>query len=155
MMNNKPLKVYIAADHAGFHLKEKLKSWLHQQNINYEDLGNLVLNPKDDYPDFAEKLAKKVVAEKALGVLVCGSAQGMCIAANKVKGARAVVPFSLKEARLSKEHNDANILCLSGWYNSYHYATRILKTFMGTSFSKEERHVRRLNKIKKIEQKKQ
>lgn len=144
-------KIYIAADHAGFKLKGELKQWLEHHKIAYEDLGNKLLDSNDDYPDFAEKLAKRVVKEKTLGILVCGSGIGMCIAANKVKGARAANPLSLKEVRLAREHNDANVLCLSGWFNSYHYSTHLVKRFLETKFSGEERHIRRLNKIKKIE----
>jgi len=144
-------KIYIAADHAGFELKEKLKTWLDHHQIEHEDLGNKVLDPNDDYPDFAAKLARKVVKEGTSGILVCGSGIGMSIAANKVKGARAADPISFKEARLAREHNDANIICLSGWFNRYHYSTKLLKRFLNTPFTKDARHVRRLAKIKKIE----
>ncbi|MFA6461219.1 MAG: RpiB/LacA/LacB family sugar-phosphate isomerase [Candidatus Woesearchaeota archaeon] len=144
-------KIYIAADHAGFEMKEKLKLWLDHHRIVYEDLGNKILDSKDDYPDFAEKLAKRVAKEKTQGILACGSGIGMCIAANKIKGARAADPISFKEARLAREHNDANVLCLSGWFNSYHYSTKLMAIFLTTKFSHEPRHVRRLEKIKKIE----
>ncbi len=143
--------IYIGADHAGFQLKEKLKKWLDHKKVPYVDMGNKVLDQKDDYPDFAISLARNVVAEKSLGILVCGSAQGMCIAANKIKGARAVIPYSMKEARLSKEHNNANIICLSGWFTHLHKAKRMIEIFLTTHFSKEPRHVRRVEKIKKLE----
>ncbi len=143
--------IYIGADHAGFHLKEKIKRWLHHKGILYVDVGNNVFDAKDDYPDFAIPLARKVVAEKSLGILVCGSAQGMCIAANKIKGARAVIPYTLKEARLSREHNNANIMCLSGWFTHFHKAKRMMELFLTTPFSKEPRHVRRVEKIKRLE----
>jgi len=146
-------KIYIGSDHAGFKLKEQIMRWLKKRNISYQDLGNQVLDVTDDYPDFAEKVAKKVVKEKTLGILLCGSAEGVCIAANKVKGARAVTPFSLKTARLAREHNDANIICLSGWFEHLHKTTGMLESFLNTPFSGEERHVRRLNKIKKLERK--
>ncbi|MBI4980783.1 RpiB/LacA/LacB family sugar-phosphate isomerase [Candidatus Woesearchaeota archaeon] len=145
-------KIYLGADHAGFELKEQLKKWLGHHQIEYEDLGNKILDPNDDYPDFAALVAKKVVREGTYGILVCGSAQGMCIASNKFKGVRAVVPFSLKEARLAREHNDANIICISGWFHTHHYSTKLLRRFLETPFPKEERHVRRLNKIRKLEQ---
>ena len=145
------MKIYLASDHAGFELKEKIKHWLQRKKIPYADLGNLKLNPADDYPDFAQKVAQKVVKEKTMGVLLCGSAQGMVIAANKIKGARAVVPFSLKEARLSREHNDANLICLSGWHTHFHRATKMLEIFLTTPFSEEPRHIRRLAKIKRLE----
>ena len=143
--------IYIGSDHAGFHLKEKIRKWLDHKNVPYIDVGNKRLDPKDDYPDFAIALARKVVADKSLGILVCGSAQGMCIAANKIKGARAVIPYSLKEARLSKEHNNANIICLSGWFMHMHKAKRMIEIFLTTPFSQESRHVRRLQKIRRLE----
>ncbi len=143
--------IYIGADHAGFNLKERIKEWLDKKHIPYIDVGNYQLKPKDDYPDFAIPLAKKVVTNKSVGILVCGSAQGMCIAANKIKGVRAVIPYNLKEARLSKEHNNANVMCLSGWFTHLHKAKRMIEIFLSTPFSKEPRHVRRVEKIKKLE----
>jgi ribose 5-phosphate isomerase B len=144
-------KIYIGSDHAGFKLKKQVDRWLKKNHILYEDLGAHKLDKKDDYPDYAVKVARKVVREKTFGILLCGSAQGMCIAANKIKGARAVVPFSLKEARLSREHTDANIICLSGWYSHLHKTTRMLEVFLTTLFTQEERHVRRLKKIKRLD----
>ena len=144
-------QIYIASDHAGFSLKEKIRRWLEHKHVPYVDLGNHKLDPKDDYPDYAAVLARKVVANKSLGILVCGSAQGMCIAANKIKGARAVIPYSLREARLSKEHNNANIICLSGWFTHLHKSKRMVEVFLTTPFSQEPRHVRRIGKIKRLE----
>ncbi|MBU0457783.1 MAG: RpiB/LacA/LacB family sugar-phosphate isomerase [Nanoarchaeota archaeon] len=144
-------KIYIGSDHAGFNFKEKIKRWLEKKNISYIDVGNHEFDPNDDYPDYAVLVAKKVVATKSLGILICGSAQGVCIAANKIKGVRAAIPFSLKEARISREHNDANVICLSGWYFHFHTATRMIEKFLATSFSKEPRHVRRVDKIRKLE----
>ena len=144
-------KIYIGSDHAGFKLKQKLKRWLDKKEIPYEDLGDLVLDKSDDYPDYAEKVARAVVKSKTKGVLLCGSAQGVCITANKVKGIRAVIPFSLQEARLARQHDDANIICLSGWYSHFHKATQMLNIFLKTEFSTAKRHRRRVNKIKMLE----
>ena len=144
-------KIYLGSDHAGFELKERLKNWFEKKKILYVDLGNLIFNPKDDYPDYASLVAKKVTSTGSLGILICGSAQGMCIAANKIKGARAVIPFSLKETHLSREHNHANILCLSGRFTRFYKAKKMVEMFLNTPFSKEPRHLRRLNKIKKLE----
>ena len=143
--------IYIGADHAGFELKEKIKRWLTEHNIPFEDLGNTILDPKDDYPDYAAKVARKVVAKNSLGILVCGSAQGVCITANKINGARAAVPFSLKESRLAREHTDANIICLSGWYMHFYRMIRMIEIFLTTPFSIDERHHRRVQKILKLE----
>ena len=132
-------------------VNSKLRNWLEHKHVSYIDVGNKKLDQQDDYPEFAAALARKVVAEKSLGILVCGSAQGMCIAANKIKGARAVIPYSLREARLSKEHNNANIICLSGWFTHTHKAKRMIEIFLTTPFSQESRHIRRLQKIRHLE----
>jgi len=144
-------KIYIGSDHAGFELKEKLIRWFERKSIFYEDVGALKFNPTDDFPDYALKVANAVVRSKSLGILVCGSGQGMCITANKVKGIRAVIPSSLREARLSRKHDNANIMCLSGWYTNFHKATTMIERFMKTPFSREPKRIRRLNKIKRIE----
>ncbi len=141
--------IYVGADHAGFALKEKMKVFLKKLNYKVVDKGNLVYDKNDDYPDFALKVAKAVGKNK--GILFCGSAEGMCIAANKVKGIRAVAVGNINLAKKTRTHNDANILCLSGWYIKPDLAKKIIKTWLGTRFSKAKRHVRRLNKIKKIE----
>ncbi len=146
-------KIYVGSDHAGFKLKQKILRWLEKNKLNHQDLGNVVLDVTDDYPDYAAKVARKVAKEKTFGILICGSAQGVAIAANKVKGARAVIPFNLKEARLAREHNDANIICLSGWYSHFHKVTKMLEIFLNMSFSTEPRHRRRVEKIKKLENK--
>ena len=150
--------IYLGSDHAGFKLKEKVKCWLVKKKINFVDLGNVKLDKNDDYPDYAEKVAKKVVKEKTLGILLCGSAEGVCIAANKVKGARAVNPHGIIQTLFAKKHEDANILCLAGGKSRTPQpstplvkATKMIKTFLNTPFSEEERHIRRLNKIKKME----
>ena len=144
-------KIYIGSDHAGFKLKQKLNGWLKKNKINYQDLGNLKYDKNDDYPDYAAKVAKRVVEEKTKGILICGSAQGVCIAANKIRGARAVVPFSVKEAQLARNDEDANIICLSGWFFVGRKAKLMIKKFLNTPFSKAKRHRRRLNKIKMLE----
>ncbi len=144
-------KIFIGADHGGFKLKEKLKLWLQKKNLEVEDMGARQLDRVDDYPDFAEKVARKVVSNKSLGILICGSAQGMCIAANKIKGVRAVVPFSVKEAQLAREHTMANVICLSGWYFNPLKAKKLVWKFLTTAFSKEPRHLRRVEKIKALE----
>lgn len=152
------MKIYLGSDHAGFKLKEKLKKWLRKEKVIFEDLGNLKCDKNDDYPDYAEKVARAVTKNKSLGVLFCGSAEGMCIAANKVKGVRAVAPYSKLTAKLSREHNDANIICLAGGGTldpvagmSLSKAKILIKTFLKTPFSNEPRHMRRLKKIRRLE----
>ena len=148
-------KIYIGADHAGFALKEKLKSYLERNGFDYEDLSPKLIEG-DDYPDVAFLLGKKVVADKSgesKGVLVCGGGNGMSIAANKVSGVRAAEAFDVKTARLSRTDNDANIISLGSWDVSSWSAKRILKIWLNTNFSGEERHRRRLRKISDFERK--
>lgn len=143
-------KVVIGADHAGFKLKEYLKKFLEKKGYKVIDKGSKKYNKNDDYPDFAAKVGK-AVNNKIKGILVCGSAEGMCIAANKIKGVRAVAVWTLINAKLSRQHNDANVLCLSGWQLSKKKAKKIVLTWLTTKFSGETRHLRRINKIKKLE----
>lgn len=143
--------IYLGADHAGFELKEKIKKWFTKQKITFKDLGDLKLKPADDYPDYAAKVAKAVAKNKSLGILLCGSAQGVCIVANKIKGIRAIAPFNPREAALGRKHEDANIICLSGWFFTLMKAKKMIGLFLNTPFSGEARHVRRINKIKKLE----
>ena len=143
--------VYIGADHAGYKLKQELKKFLQHLGHKVVDVGAHALDPQDDYPKYAYAAAKAVAQGKGVAILACGSAEGICIAANKVKGVRAVPVWTLRNARLSREHNDANVLCLSGWELSLASAKKIAKAWLETEFSKEERHLRRLKEIKQIE----
>jgi len=98
------MKIFIGADHAGYKLKEEIKKFLDSKSIAYDDLGNLVLDKQDDYPDFSDKVARAVAKNKSsLGILLCGSSQGACIVANKTKGVRAASARSVGEARLARE----------------------------------------------------
>jgi ribose 5-phosphate isomerase B len=153
------IKIYLGADHAGYELKEKVKAKL-RKKYDVSDYGNLKYDPNDDYPDFAKKVAEAVAKDKAFGVLFCGSAEGVCIAANKVKGARAIASTNEIIVKLAREHNDANILCLPGGKMkkevkgiavSADKAVKLIQTFVKTKFSTVKRRVRRLNKIKKME----
>jgi len=153
-----PKTIYLGADHAGYALKEKVKRWLTSRKIRFEDCGDLVLDLNDDYPDFAAAVARRVVKEKNIGIVFCGSAEGMCIAANKIHGARAVNPHGLIQTALAREHEDANILCLAGGHSRspqpaipFSQATKMIEIFLNTEFSGEERHIRRLAKIRKLE----
>ncbi len=146
--------IYLGADHAGFKLKEQIKKYLKTQKIKFADLGNLKLDKNDDYPDFGFKVAKAVARDKnSKGILICGTSFGVCIVANKVKGIRAVSISNFKDAKLSRQHNDANVLCLSGWELKPDLAKKIVKTWLAAPFSKMARHQRRVNQIKKIESK--
>lgn len=158
MRKSMKMKIIIGADHAGFRLKENVKSWLVRSGHEVLDVGAKKLDRSDDYPDFAAKAASKVSEDRAsLGLLFCGSAEGMCIAANKVKGVRAVAVRSKALARLSRLHNDANVLCLPGGDTVYKQsgmglekAKGIISVWLNTQFSGEQRHRRRIEKIGKI-----
>ncbi len=144
--------IYLGSDHAGFKLKEKIKDWLIDSNIPFLDLGNVILDKNDDYPDFAIKVSNMTILNKSKGILICGSAQGMCMAANKIKGIRAGIAYNVRDAKLLREHNNANVVCLSGWGISIEDSKKIIKKFLDTEFSSEPRHKRRVNKIIKLEQ---
>lgn len=142
-------KIILAADHGGFELKEKLKEVLRENELSFDDLSPELV-PGDDYPDVAFKAAKKVARQKARGVLICGTGIGMCMAANKVKGVRAAMAYDEASARLSRQHNDANILCLGGRTTDELTAKRILKVWLSTRFL-EGRYLTRVEKIRKYE----
>lgn len=148
-MQSKKQKVILAADHAGYDLKEKLKKVLDDYNVSYDDLTPS-FDKEDDYPDAAFMAAKKVAQLKSRGILICGTGIGMCITANKVKGIRAALAYDEKTARLSRQHNDSNILCLGGRTTDEDTARQILKTWLTTRFL-EGTHTRRVEKIKKFE----
>jgi len=143
--------IYLGADHAGWHLKEELKKYLAELGEQYEDLGNQELDPQDDYPDFALLVAEKVVQSGGRGILICGTGLGICLVANKIKGARGAVCWNDFTALQSREHNNANILCLGGKVIDLETAKKIVRLWLETEFTGEERHVRRLEKIKDIE----
>lgn len=144
--------LYIASDHAGYPLKEELKIFLEEMGLEFEDLGNEQLDPSDDYPDFAFRLAHNVLEnEDSKGILICGTGQGMCIAANKINGIRAAFVHDEFTARSAAEHLNANIICLGGRVTDFETAKKLVKIWLETEFSREEKHERRLEKIENIE----
>ncbi len=145
--------IYLAADHRGFRLKEELKKMLDEELYEYRDLGALKYDKNDDYPVFAFKLAETVAKDNGRGILVCGSGAGASIAANKVKGVRAGLCTTPKQAEASRNDDDINVLCLSADWVSLENNQDIVKIFLNTLFSSEERHLRRLIQIKDYETK--
>ena len=143
--------IYLGADHGGFSFKEKIKKFLDELKVEYQDLGNLKFEPLDDFPDFALAVARKVAETKGKGILFCTNGLGMCIVANKIKGIRAVVPTTKKTAQQSREHLDANVLCLGEHVISFRNVKKIIKIWLETDFFGKERYIRRLDKVKKIE----
>jgi RpiB/LacA/LacB family sugar-phosphate isomerase len=146
--------IYLGADHRGFELKEKLKVFLEKEGYEFEDLGNTVLNPKDDYPDFGAKVARKVAEDpdRNRGVLFCGSGLGMSIVANRFKDVRCVLIWTDDEALIkqSRKHGDTNVLSLPADYLTEEQAKKIVNLWLETPFSGEERHRRRLQKIESL-----
>lgn len=143
--------VVIGSDHAGFELKEKIKKYLDEIGVPYEDKG--VFSPDSaDYPDIASAVAKEISSKKAdFGILICGTGIGMSMVANKFPGVRAALVFNEYTARMAKQHNDANLIAFPGRIFSFEYVRELIKTFVESSFSGEERHKRRIEKISEIE----
>ena len=145
-MNSIFKKICISSDHAGYKLKEQIKNFLIRQNIFIIDLGPVELKSVD-YPDYAKKLARRISSKKSdIGVLVCGSGTGMAISANKIKGIRAAVCYNAKSTRLSREHNNANIIALGSRLTKKQDAMKLIKIFINTKFQ-GGRHLRRVKKI--------
>lgn len=143
--------IYLGADHAGWHLKEEIKKHLQESGHEYQDLGSEALDSKDDYPDFALEVAKKVAQTDGKGILICATGVGVCMVANKVKGVRGAVCWDEFTALQSREHNNANVLCLAGKSLDTEAALKIVRVWLKAEFTGQERHVRRLNKIEQIE----
>ncbi len=145
------MKIALGSDHAGFVLKEQLKQVLIRRGMEVEDVGTN--SPESvDYPDYAEKVADAVRDGKTdRGVLVCATGIGVCIAANKVQGIRAAAPWDRETTRLSRAHNDANVLCLSGRYLEPALAEELVQIWLETPFD-GGRHQRRIEKISALEE---
>ena len=141
--------IFIAADHAGFELKEKICHRLAERKIAFEDFGTFSKEP-DDYPGVAKQLAKAVVKHDGKGILICGSGEGMAIVANRFKGVRAAVVWDSKVAVEAREDNDINIVSLPARFIGADKAWDIVSAFLSTSFSHAERHKRRLKQIDNI-----
>lgn len=145
------MRVALGSDHAGFDLKNHLARTLSDQTVTVFDLGTHSADPVD-YPDFAVAVAKAVVDGRAdRGIVICGSGAGASIAANKVKGIRAVLAHDTYTAHQAVEHDAANILCIGSRVVGQNVAEELVTAFLGASFSGEERHLRRLNKVLAIE----
>jgi len=139
-------KIFISSDHAGFRLKETIKSYFLKKKIDFQDLGPKN-DSKVDYPDYAHKLAKKVkISKKNVGILICGSGMGMNIAANRHKNVRAAQCFNLKSTKLSRLHNDANIITLGSRLLTKKNALNYINVFLNTKFE-GGRHLKRIKKI--------
>ena len=146
--------IYLATDHAGFELKEKIKKYLVELGMEVEDMGAHEFNPEDDYPDFVRLVAQAVAndPERSRGIIFGGSGQGEAIVANKVKGIRAAVYYGglVDIVKLSRQHNDANILSLGARFLTVEQAKEAIKVWLETKFE-GGRHERRIHKINEFE----
>ncbi len=147
------MKIYIGTDHAGFELKEELKKFLENLGYEVEDMGAYEFSATDDYPDFVFPVAKAVAGdtENRRGIILGGTGIGNGILANKVKGIRAGVVYDEYSAKMSREHNDANVMALGARTLTVDKAKKVVTLWLDTPFSNEERHKRRIEKIKQLE----
>ena len=147
------MKIGIAADHGGFHAKETLLTFLRtKDDISVIDYGADEYDAQDDYPDFASALAKAVASgEVERGIAICGSGVGASIAANKITGVRAALICDTYSARQGVEHDDMNVICFGARVFGEELIKEMTNAFLKARFSGEERHVRRLNKVKDLE----
>jgi ribose 5-phosphate isomerase B len=146
------MRVYLGSDHAGFELKNHLVEWLTAQGHDPVDCGPHVYDAQDDYPPFCLRAAERTAADpESLGIVIGGSGNGEQIAANKVKGVRAVLAWSKETAALGREHNDANVISVGGRMHTRDEATAFVEAFLATPYSGLERHSRRIAMLTEYE----
>jgi len=147
------MKVFLGADHGGYDLKEKVKTWLIGEGHEVEDCGAKVPDPQDDYPQYAQCVAEHVSANvvEHKGILLCRNGIGVSVVANKVMGVRCAHAETVEIARTSRVDDDTNVLALAADYMQEEEAKTIIKTWLTTPFSGEARHVRRLEQINELE----
>jgi ribose 5-phosphate isomerase B len=152
-MKGKTMRIGIAVDHGGYSLKEQITGMLRASGHEVVDFGASRLDPDDDYPDFVVPLAIAVArGEVDRGVAICGSGVGACIAANKIRGARAALITDVFSARQGVEDDDMNVICLGARVLGPSLAGELIKAFLNARFSGADRHRRRLSKVKKLEE---
>ncbi len=143
------MKIVVGSDHGGFELKEKLKEWLVGEGHSVEDVG--CSGERCDYPDFGAAVARKVAGQtERIGIAVCGTGIGVCIAANKIKGVRAALVYDEFTAKMAREHNNANVICLGGRTTEFGKAKEIVRVFLEAKFE-GGRHEARIQKIADLE----
>jgi ribose 5-phosphate isomerase B len=147
------MRLHIGSDHAGLELKNELLAHLVNYGHDVTDHGPYEYDALDDYPDFCIPAAQAVAKDPtSLGVVIGGSGNGEQISANKVKGIRAVLAWSIETAKLGKEHNNANVVSIGGRMHTIDQCKEIIDAFIATPFSNDERHIRRINKMSKFEE---
>lgn len=146
------MKIVIGSDHAGFEMKRVIKEHLRGKGYEVYDVGADRYDPDDDYPIYGQRVAEAVASgEYDRGIAICGTGIGISISANKVPGIRAAVCHDTETARISRLHNDANVLALGGRTLDMDTAKSIVDVWLETEFSNEERHIRRINQIREFE----
>jgi len=144
------MKIYIGTDHNGFALKNTLVAYLRRAGYNVVDDGEATLNPDDDFPVFAQRVVKDMLASddpQPRGILLCGSGQGMCMAANRFKGIRAALGYDRESIRLARNDDDANILCLPAKFIEKDTTNMLVETFLNTPFANAPRFIRRIKEM--------
>lgn len=148
------MKIYLGSDHNGFHLKEKVFAYLSKRGLEVEDVGDTELNPEDDFPQFAQLACLKVLGDDegaSRAILLCGGGQGMCMAANRFRGIRASVIWDEYEAKMTRNDNDSNVLCLpSRLFDENDEWQGIVDTWLVTPFASAERYRRRNRQLDEL-----
>ena len=149
-----PKRIGIAADHGGFYLKEEISKVLLETGYEIVDFGNKILEEDDDYPDYVIPLGEAVaMGEVDRGIAVCGSGVGACVAANKIRGVRACLISDNFSAHQGVEDDNLNLICLGGRITGHSLAIELVKTFLNSAFSADDRHKRRTLKVSELEMK--
>ncbi|HEY4520602.1 MAG TPA: RpiB/LacA/LacB family sugar-phosphate isomerase, partial [Candidatus Paceibacterota bacterium] len=143
--------IYLGADHRGFQLKEIIKDYLDETEKEYEDLGAFEIDPNDDYPVYAKRVADHVQYPEDRGIVICGSGVGVDEVANKVAGVRSGLAINRKQIEAARHDDDINVLALASDHTPEEEAKGIVKVFLETGFSGEERYIRRINEIRDLE----
>lgn len=139
--------IYLGSDHRGYELKEKIKMWLQEWSLEFEDLGNDRLDPEDDYPDFAQKVAAKLGEIGDKGIVICGSGIGVDISVNRFPKVRCGLGYALGQIKAGRQDDDINCLALSADFLDEAVVKEIVDTFLNSEFNKEERNIRRIAKL--------
>jgi ribose 5-phosphate isomerase B len=143
------MTIFIATDHGGFELKNKLIEYIQNKNIRVVDIGNYQYDPLDDYPDYAQKLAEAVLQkpDESLGIVICRSGVGVCIATNRNKGIRCALGFEEDQVTHARENDHMNVLALAADFTDFERATKLVDAFLSATPKTDEKYIRRIQKL--------
>lgn len=146
------MTIFIAADHRGFELKNKIIEYLHEKNTRIEDLGNYQYDPQDDYPDFARKVAQAVLqnTKEFFGIVICGSGVGVSIVANRFPGIRCAIGFKKEQVIHARENDSVNVLALPSDYIDFEMTKELIEVFLKTQPKQEEKYARRIKELDNV-----